>query len=65
MSTECRVLSAECWLLQSKAVRGYQVFLLQVVRQEWKQQTDSWFLSVVHILGQNMHWYSLKTEAIY
>ena len=64
LSAECWVLSAECWLPQSTAVRGYQVFLLQVVCQERKLQTDGWFLGVVHILGQNIHCLSPKTEAI-
>ena len=51
-------------LLQATGVKGYQVFLLQVICQEWKPQIDSWILSVVHILGPNIHRYSSKTEAI-
>ena len=61
LSTECWVMSAECWLQQFTAVRG---FLLQVVCPERKPQNDSWFLSVVHILCQKLHWYSPKMEAI-
>ena len=51
-------------LLQATGVKGYQVFLLQVIRQERKPQIDGWFQIVVHILGQNIHCYSPKTEAI-
>ena len=40
------MLSAECWLLQAKYVRGYLVFLLQVACQK---------ISVLHILGQELH----------
>ena len=63
LSVECCVPSTKCWLLKSTAVIGYQVFLLQVVCQERKPKIYGLFLSVVHILGQNLHWYSPKTEA--
>ena len=51
-------------LLQANGIKGYQLFLLQVICQERKLQIDGWFLSVVHILGPNIHCYSPKTEAI-
>ena len=51
-------------LLQATGVKGYQVFLLQVICQERKPQIDGWILGVVHILGPNIHRYSPKTEAI-
>ena len=54
LSTECSVHSAEYWvltdeccLLEATAVRGYQVFLSQVVCQKQKAQIDGWFLSVL------------------
>ena len=50
------MLSAECWLLQAKYARGYLVFLIQVACQKFKPQVDNcFFLSVVHILGQELH----------
>ena len=49
------MLNAECWLLQAKYVRAYQVFILQVACQKLKPQVDDWFLSVLHILGQELH----------
>jgi hypothetical protein len=51
LSAEFWVLSAECWLLQATAVRGYNVFLPQVVCQKRKPQIDGWSLSILHILG--------------
>ena len=38
-------------LLKATAVRGYYVFLPQVVCQKRKPQIDGWFLSILHILG--------------
>ena len=63
-SAACWVLSAECLLQQSTDVRGKQVFLQQLVCQERKPHINGWFPSLVHLLGQNIHWYSPKTEAI-
>ena len=37
--------------LHAAAVKGYYVFLLQVVCQKLKPQIDGLFLSVLHILG--------------
>ena len=51
-------------LLQAIGVKGYKVFLLQVICHKRKPQIDGWILSVVHILGPNIHCYSPKTEAI-
>ena len=40
------------WCLQASAVKGYHIFLLQVVCQKRKPQIDGWFLSLLHIYGQ-------------
>ena len=59
------VVTMNLWiLLQATGVKGYQVFLLQVICHERKPQIDGWILSVVHILGANIHRYSPKTKAI-
>ena len=70
-SVECSVLSAECWVLSTEYwvlsaecwVLSAERWLLQSTAEQ--QQIDGWFLIVVHILGQNIHWYSPKTEAIH
>ena len=68
LSTECSVLSSDCWVLSAQAecwalsaswvttrYSCYQIFSPQVVCQERKPQIDHLFLSVLHILCQEIH----------
>ena len=72
LSADCWVLSAEFWVLSAECwarSAGYWVlsaecWVLVTTIYSCYRFTSISTASVVHILGQNLHWYSPKTEAI-
>ena len=59
LKAECSVLGAECWVLsagnKSYCCKELPIALSQVVCQKQTPQIDGRFLSVMHILGQDIH----------
>ena len=55
LSAEWWVMSAVCWVLVTTSKICQRLFPTTSGMQKFKPQVDDWFLSVLHILGQEIY----------